>query len=94
MIETLPLTAWHGPYGDDLKARAVTALESGAVLVFPDLRFVLRDGETAFLDARVADGKAKNISLDPATGRMQASSLTGDAARKLATMIERLAKAT
>jgi len=89
MIENLPLTAWHGPYGDDVKARAVTALESGAVLVFPDLRFVLRDGETAFLDARVADGKAKNISLDHTTGRMQASSLTGEAARKLAAMIER-----
>lgn len=89
MIEQLPLTTWHGPYGADVKARAVTALESGAVLMFPDLRFALRDGETAFLDAAVADGKAKNISLDHATGKMQASALTGEKAAQLAAMIER-----
>jgi hypothetical protein len=89
VIETLPLTAWHGPYDDAMKARAVDALESGAVLMFPDLRFVLQDGETAFLDARVSDGKAKNISLDHRTGKMQSSALTGEAAERLAAMIER-----
>ncbi|HWA69292.1 MAG TPA: Kdo hydroxylase family protein [Rhizomicrobium sp.] len=89
MIEQLPLTAWHGPYDAEVKARAVAALESGAVLMFPDLRFVLQDDETQFLDARIADGKAKNISLDHNSGKMQASSLTGDKARALSAMIER-----
>ena len=89
MIENLPLTAWHGPYDAGTKARAVAALESGAVLFFPKLPFVLTDGEREFLDARVADGKAKNISLDHKTGKMQASSLTGEKAVRLAAMIER-----
>jgi hypothetical protein len=89
MLETLPLTDWQGPHDADVKARAVAALESGAVLFFPHLPFQLLDSERAFLDAGVADGKAKNISLDPATGKMQASSLTGEKAARLAAMIAR-----
>ena len=89
MLETLPIADWHGPYDAEVKARAVAALERGAVLFFPQLPFTLAEGEQEFLDARVADGKAKNISLDHATGKMQASSLTGEKAARLAAMIER-----
>ena len=89
MLESLPINEWAGPYDADAKARAVAALEQGAVLFFPQLPFVLKEDEKPFLDARVADGKAKNISLDHTTGRMQASSLTGDDAARLAAMIER-----
>jgi hypothetical protein len=89
LIEELPLASWIGPHDATLKARAVTALESGAVLYFPHLPFVLQDDEKEFLNASVADGKAKNISLDHATGKMQASSLSGDKAARLAAMIER-----
>lgn len=89
MIEELPLDHWTGPFDAALKARAVTALESGSVLFFPHLPFRLTEAETEFLDARVADGKAKNISLDHTSGKMQASSLTGEKAVRLAAMIER-----
>ena len=89
MIEELPLASWTGPHDATLKARAVTALESGAVLHFPHLPFLLKDDEKEFLSASVADGKAKNISLDHTTGKMQASSLTGDKAARLTAMLER-----
>lgn len=89
MLETLALNAWTGPYEAALKARAVANLERGAVLFFPRLAFALSNTEKAFLDAGVADGKAKNISLDPASGKMQASSLTGEKAQGLAAMMER-----
>ena len=89
MLETLPLDRWSGPYDPALKAQAVSALEKGAVLFFPKLAFQLSDAEKPFLDASVSDGKAKNISLDHTSGKMQASSLTGDKAAALATMIER-----
>jgi hypothetical protein len=89
VIEELPLASWAGPHDATLKTRAVTALESGAVLYFPHLPFVLQDEEKEFLDASVADGRAKNISLDHNTGKMQATSLTGGRAARLATMIER-----
>jgi len=89
MLERLAIESWTGPYDAGLKARAVTALEQGAVLVFPNLVFTLAEAEKSFLDARVSDGKAKNISLDHTTGKMQASSLTGDRAIALAAMMER-----
>ena len=89
MLETMPLRDWKGPFDAALKARATTALEQGAVLFFPDLKFILEESEKQFLDARVSDGKAKNISLDHTTGKMQASSLTGEAAQALAAMMER-----
>src|SRR5436189_4193176 len=89
MLESLPVNGWSGPFDAGLKTRAVSALESGAVLFFPDLAFVLSQAEQRFLDASVSDGKAKNISLDHTTGKMQASSLTGETAKELAAMIER-----
>jgi len=89
MLETLALDSWTGPYDAGLKARAVSALERGAVLFFPGLPFLLSQPEKQFLDARVSDGQAKNISLDHTTGKMQASSLSGEKARDLAAMIER-----
>jgi len=89
MLENLPLDSWTGPHDAALKARAVSALERGAVLFFPNLAFRLWETEEQFLDARVSDGRAKNISLDHTTGRMQASSLTGEKAQALAAMMER-----
>ena len=62
------------------------------MLFFPNLAFALSESEKQFLDAGVSDGKAKNISLDPATGKMQASSLTGEKAGELAAMIERFGR--
>jgi hypothetical protein len=89
MLERLLLENWSGPYDAGMKARALLALESGAVLFFPNLAFVLSEAEKRFLDASVSDGKAKNISLDHTTGTMQASALTGEPARELAAMMER-----
>ena len=89
MLETLALDSWTGPHDADFQARAVSALERGAVLFFPNLPFLLSEPEKQFLDARVSDGQAKNISLDHTSGKMQASSLTGEKARDLAAMMER-----
>lgn len=89
MIEELPLEDWTGPFDAAVKARALSALEAGAVLYFPRLAFRLAEDEKQFLDAKVADGRAKNISLDHTSGKMQASSLSGEPAARLAAMIER-----
>ncbi|MEP6908528.1 MAG: Kdo hydroxylase family protein, partial [Pseudoxanthomonas sp.] len=93
MLETLPITRWNGPHDAAVKARAVQALEHGAVLFFPNLFFALADSEKQFLDASVSDGKAKNISLDP-SGKLQATSLTGARAQDLAAMMQRFADST
>jgi hypothetical protein len=89
MLETLELGAWQGPYDAPIRRRALGALEQGAVLFFPNLPFTLLESENQFLDAGVADGKAKNISFDPVSGKMQSSSLRGPKAEALQAMIER-----
>jgi 3-deoxy-D-manno-oct-2-ulosonic acid (Kdo) hydroxylase len=91
MLEELPVTAWKGPYDAALKTHAVSALERGAVLFFPRLAFALADAEKQFLDAGVSDGRAKNISLDHTTGKIQSSALTGEKAKALTAMMERFA---
>jgi hypothetical protein len=92
MLEPIHLTGWTGPFDAEIKSRALSALESGSVLFFPDLAFALSESEKQFLDPGVSDGKAKNISLDHTTGKMQASSLSGEKARQLAAMIERFGR--
>ena len=62
---------------------------SGAVLFLRNLAFRLANSEMEFLDGRLTDGKAKNISLDPATHKLQGTSATGEKALRLAAMIER-----
>ena len=79
---------WTGPYDAGLKARAVSALERGAVLFSPTCPFCSPNRKTVS-GCAVSDGQAKNISLDHTTGKMQASSLSGEKARDLAAMIER-----
>lgn len=65
IVREFPDSTW----ADDGPTRGVEAvLESGVVLSFPQLPFVLSDAERRFLDPRWADGKAKNISLRWAEG--------------------------
>lgn len=92
MLETLTLNGWSGPFDADIKRRARIALERGQILFFPNLAFTLSQSERQFLHAGVSDGKAKNISLEPSTGKMQASSLSGEKAIELAAMIERFGR--
>ena len=89
MLETLDIADWHGPFAEETRAHARAALEQGAVLFFPRLAFRLSNSETAFLDASLTDGRAKNISLDHTTGKLQGTSATGERARRLAAMIAR-----
>jgi 3-deoxy-D-manno-oct-2-ulosonic acid (Kdo) hydroxylase len=89
VLEELPIHEWHGPFGPELCQRAVRALEEGRVLFLPRLPFQTEPDEAAFLTADAAGGERKNISLDPATGRIGNTSLPPDAAARLARMIDR-----
>jgi hypothetical protein len=59
-------------WSDAGPTRSVEAVvESGHVLAFPHLPFVLNDAERRFLDPRWADGKAKNVSLRWPSGELR-----------------------
>ena len=50
--------------GGDLEKKSLaTALEGGAVLLFPDLPFPFSDFEARFTERPFADGKAKNVNI-------------------------------
>ena len=89
VLAEVAISQWQGPFGSDLRAWALNALESGKVLYFPSLAFAVRDDEKAFLSPDMSDGKSKNISLDHTTGKMQGMSVEGERAAKLAAMMER-----
>jgi hypothetical protein len=59
-------------WADGGPTRGVEAVvESGHVLAFPHLPFVLAEAERRFLDPRWADGKAKNVSLRWPSGELR-----------------------
>ena len=89
MLEEFDIDRWNGPFGPQTRAHAQSALESGAVLYFPNLPFRLGNSEMEFLDARLTDGKAKNISLDWSSGKLQGTSAEGEKAERLTAMMER-----
>ncbi len=89
ILETFDIQEWTGPFDPETRARAQKALEHGKLLYFPHLPFKLANSETEFLDGRLTDGKAKNISLDHTTGKLQGSSASGERAQRLSAMIER-----
>ena len=80
-------------WGDDGPTRAVEdVVESGRVLAFPHLAFVLDDSERRFLDPRWADVKAKNVSVRWPSGELRGAA--GDSAERAAlrAMIVRFAE--
>jgi hypothetical protein len=87
--EEFDIGVWHGPFDAQTRARAQTALEHGRLLYFPKLPFQLSNRETEFLDGGLTDGKAKIISLDHVSGKLQGTSASGERAQRLAAMIER-----
>jgi len=71
MSELVPLIAfetsgWNGPWPET----AADALEQGAVVHFPKLRVDLTPIERALVARGLSVKGAKNISLDPKTGRL------------------------
>lgn len=67
-VHALGISTWTGPFGAAERREAIGALESGQVLHFPALPFVLRQDEHPLLTPALSSGRAKNISLDPSGG--------------------------
>lgn len=64
-IENFSLNTWQeNNIDNETRIRAITALESGKILYFPQLRFDLSSSEEKFLSPNCADAKTKNISYD------------------------------
>jgi len=66
-LVTLPIAEWRPALAAEAQRELARALEGGAVLVLPNLGFVLSEPERRFLSPQWSDGRAKNISLEGAS---------------------------
>ena len=83
------LAVW--PPGEVERADALTALERGEVVSVPRRGFELERGERFLLDAGASDGRSKNISRDPTTGRMAGVAVQGEELAIAGRMMRRFA---
>lgn len=91
VLETLDIASWSGPFSPALQDQACAALEGGQVLYFPRLPFAFQPDEQDLLSPALSNGKAKNVSLDPATNLLKGTPATGEVQRRLHGMMERFA---
>ncbi len=92
VVETMELSGWTGPFEPADQNRAVAALERGRVVFFPRLAFVVEPDERPFLDQSTGDASRKNVSLDPATGRVHGTRVEGAELDRLRGMIDRFGR--
>lgn len=71
-VIAFPIANWDWSSSAVEQQQAILALESGNVLLFPQLHFPLQNGEDRLLSPNAA-GQAKNVSLDPVTGAIRGS---------------------
>ncbi|MCG6952867.1 MAG: Kdo hydroxylase family protein [Betaproteobacteria bacterium] len=71
-VISFAISDWNLACPSEAQERATRALEAGKVLLFPQLRFPIENGEAQLLSP-IAAGRAKNVSLDPASGRVRGS---------------------
>lgn len=93
LLHSLDIADWNAAPAAADAARLTAALEGGGVLFLPRLAFALRPDEQRFLDPRWSDGRAKNVSYDPATAQIRHTSAEGTDREALAALIARYAAA-
>lgn len=91
ILETLPPASWRGPFDSALQAKALDALEAGKIIYLPNLPFRIEANENSFLTPGSAGDARKNISFDPATGRVANATLGAARLAQLKSMMERFA---
>ncbi|MDQ6619232.1 MAG: Kdo hydroxylase family protein [Pseudomonadota bacterium] len=90
-IFEIPIRRWDEPLSERDAAAAVSAVESGAVLLFPHLPFTFSSGEARFFAEHWHNGKAKNISFDVATKMVAGTTAAGQDRIAIALLMQRFA---
>ena len=94
VLQPLDISQWQGPFSPAQQETAISALEHGRLLYLPSLGFHLEPSEGRFLSPFWSDGSRKNISYEPATGRLGGVTIQGTEVDTLKTMMARYARMT
>jgi hypothetical protein len=89
VLTTLELADWNGAIPAGMRNDAAAAMESGKVLYFPKLRCALGANEDVLLSPNVLGGGDKNVSYDPANGKIKGAVVEGATAPILKAMMRR-----
>ncbi len=92
VLETLDLFSLTSISDNRREKEASLALETGKVLFFPALPFVLNDNEKKFLSPDILRPKSKNISYDSKTRYLSGTICQGSANEELRNMMHRFAQ--
>lgn len=90
---TLESRRWDATYPASVQDAATGALEAGSIIVFPHLSFGLAPEELKFLDPHSVHG-AKNVSFNPATGKVGGTTADGTALEELRALLDRFSRTT
>lgn len=94
VLETFNIHTFEEIPSQEIKHRAIEALEQGKVVYFPKLHFQLNDDETGFLSPSLVDPKSKNISYDINKDQLGGACCTDREMLKLKAMMHRYALQT
>ena len=90
MLETFAAAQWSELFTEPNQQRAVSQLEKGSILYFPDLPFTLAEDEKIFLTSEFSDPRSKNIGYNPAHNKLWGvRQLTDEQRNRLKTMLHR-----
>lgn len=89
-VVSFPIAIWDHRCSAADQERALCALEQGSVLLFPQLRFSMEQGEGRLLSPAIA-AKSKNVSLDLSSGTLRGSGAGEAELRLLGSMMQRFA---
>lgn len=90
-IEKIEIESFNSPISEDVRKRAILALEEGKVVYFPKLAFDLSQDELRFLSPKMVDPKSKNISYDIHTEKIAGTTCEGGESDNLKKMMNRYA---
>jgi hypothetical protein len=90
---TIDSRSWDAAAPASANGDAVQALESGAIVFLPNLAFALQAHELKFLNPSTVHG-SKNVSYNPATGRVGGTAAAGRELDELRGLLSRFSDAT
>jgi 3-deoxy-D-manno-oct-2-ulosonic acid (Kdo) hydroxylase len=93
-LEIFSIADWQGPFAGATVASAISSLELGKILYFPELSYTLEWSPASLLSPHLAASRAKNISFDAASGVLKGTRATSEERLALQKMMAAFSMAT
>lgn len=89
ILQEIPSQHWENTFSEELQLQSIAALESGKILFFPELPFLLSPEENRFLSPNYVDPKTKNVSFNSGIDMLRGAQCTDVEHEQLKAMMKR-----